>query len=135
MRSLQVVLWVAGFLQILIALANLIIPKKLDYHSNLVRVTPVIRQIFIVHSAYIVGVLLLFAAISIGFTSDLAGGKGLGRFLSIAMSLFWLCRAPLQVFYYDEALRRVSPFGNAAFVAVTLYLAASYAVAAFFGGV
>jgi hypothetical protein len=78
MRSLLVILWGAGFLQILIALANLILPKKSNYRVSLSRVEPVIRQVFVVHSAYIVGVLLLFAGITPGFASDLASGKGWG---------------------------------------------------------
>lgn len=133
MSPLLVILWAAGFLQILIAVGNLILPKKLNYRVNLERVDPAIRQVFIVHSVYIVGVLLLFAAITIGFASDLASGKGLGRFLAASISIFWLCRAPLQLFYYDAGLRRVSPLGNAAFTAATVFLAASYGAAALFG--
>ncbi len=53
MRTILVFLWLAGFVQVAIASANLFIPKKLNYRENLSRVAPIIRQIFVVHSVYI----------------------------------------------------------------------------------
>ena len=84
MRVLLLLLWVAGLVQVAIASANLFLPAKLKYRENLSRVSPVIRQIFVVHSVYIVGVLLLFAAVTFGFPGELASGHGLGRFLAAA---------------------------------------------------
>jgi len=61
MNALLLLLWLAGLVQIAIAAANLFLPRELKYQENLERVAPIIRQIFVVHSVYIVGVLLLFA--------------------------------------------------------------------------
>lgn len=80
MRAPLLLLWIAGFVQLAIASANLFLPAKLNYRENLSRVSPIIRQIFVVHSVYIVGVVLLFAAVTFGFTGELASGHGLGRF-------------------------------------------------------
>jgi hypothetical protein len=52
---------------------------KLNYCENLSRVSLIIGQIFVVHSVYIVGMVLLFAALTFGFAGDLASGHGLGR--------------------------------------------------------
>src|SRR5437016_6217744 len=123
-------LWIAGVLQIAIAGANFFLAEKLNYRDNLSRVTPIIRQIFMVHSGYIVGVVLLFAAISLGFSRELASGRGLGRFLAAAMAVFWLCRAPVQLIYYDRALRRSHRVGDVALVASALFLAGAYGAAA-----
>jgi hypothetical protein len=131
MRSILVFLWLAGFVQIAIASANLFIPKKLNYQENLSRVAPIIRQIFVVHSVYIVGVVLLFAAVSFGFAAELASGRGLGRFLAASMAVFWLCRAPVQFLYYDLALRRTNRAGDVAFTLAALFLTATYGAAAF----
>jgi len=120
----------AGFVHIAIAAANFILPKKLDYRENLGRVSPIIRQVFVVHSVYIVGVLLLFATLSIRFGSELADGKGIGHFLVTAIALFWLCRLPLQLFYYDEALRRRHRLGDLAFTVAIVCLALVYGVVA-----
>ncbi len=106
MRVLFLCLWLAGFVQVAIASANVFIPRKLNYRENLSRVAPIIRQIFVVHSVYIVGVVLLFAVLTFGFAPELASGRGLGRFLAAAMALFWLFRAPVQLLYYDASSER-----------------------------
>ncbi len=130
MRTLVVALWIAGFVQLAIALVNVALPTKLNYRGNLARVAPIIRQVFVVHSAYIVGIVLLFAVITFGFAADLASGRGLGRFLAASMALFWLCRVPLQLFYYAAALRRANRAGDAAMTAAISLLAMTYGVAA-----
>ena len=130
MRTLVVALWIAGLVQLAIALANLVLPKKLKYRENLAQIAPIIRQIFVVHSGYIVGIVLLFAAVSFGFVPELASGRGLGRFLAASMAVFWLCRVPLQLFYYDAALRRANRAGDTAMTCALLFLAATYAAAA-----
>jgi hypothetical protein len=134
MRALLLLLWLAGIVQVAIASANLYLPSKLRYRENLSRVSPIIRQIFVVHSVYIVGVVLLFAAVTFGFAGDVASGQGLGRFLAAAMALFWLVRAPVQLLYYDATLRQENRWGDIAFTAGALFLAATYGAASFAHG-
>jgi len=129
MPGLLQLLWIAGFVQLAIAVANLFLPAKLKYRENLSCVSPIIRQIFVVHSIYIVGVVLLFAALTFGFTGELASGRGLGRFLAAAIALFWFLRAPVQLLYYDATLRRENRWGDIAFTAGALFLAAAYGAA------
>jgi len=128
--SLVMLLKMAGVVQIVIAFANFALPGKLKYRDNLERVSPIIRQIFIVHSGYIVGVLLLFATISLRFARELASGRGLGSFLAVAIAVFWLARVPLQLFYYDATVRRTNRAGDVAFTAATMFLALIYTAAA-----
>lgn len=130
MNSLRWILWLAAVVQMAIAAANIFLPKKLKYRENLEKVAPIVRQIFVVHSVYIVGVLLLFAAVTFGFAADLASGKGLGRFVAAGIALFWLFRAPVQLFYYDASLRRTNRLGDIAFVAAALFLTFAYGAAA-----
>lgn len=134
MRSLLLLLWLAGFVQLAIASANLFLPAKLKYRENLSRVSPIIRQVFVVHSVYIVGVVLLFAAVTFGFAGELASGHGLGRFLAAAIALFWLVRAPVQLLYYDATLRRENRRGDIAFTSAAVFLAATYIAASFAHG-
>ncbi|PYT70247.1 MAG: hypothetical protein DMG42_19745 [Acidobacteria bacterium] len=133
-RAHLLLLWIAGFVQVAIASANLFLPAKLNYRENLSRVSPIIRQIFVVHSAYIVGVVLMFAAVTFGFAGDLASGRGLGRFLAGAIAVFWLVRVPVQLLYYDAALRRENRSGDMAFTAGAFLLAATYGAAYFAHG-
>jgi hypothetical protein len=134
MRGLLQFLWLAGLVQVAIVSANVFLPAKLKYRENLSRVSPIIRQIFVVHSTYIVGVVLLFAALTFGFAGDLASGHGLGRFLAAAIAFFWLFRAPVQLLYYDATLRRENRWGDIAFTAAALFLAATYGAASFAQG-
>src|SRR5215472_9660986 len=134
MRGLLQLLWLAAIVQMAIAFANFFLPSKLKYRENLSRVAPIIRQIFVVHSVYIVGVVLLFAGVTFGFAGELAGGHGLGRFLAAAIALFWLFRAPVQLLYYDAALRKQNRWGDITFTAGALFLAATYGAASFSWG-
>jgi len=129
MHGLLQLLWLAGLVQVAIAFANVFLPAKLKYRDNLSRVSPIIRQIFVIHSAYIVGVVLLFAVVTFGFAGELTSGHGLGRFLAAAIALFWLMRAPVQLLYYDAALRRENRWGDIAFTAGALFLALTYGAA------
>ena len=78
MTDLVPYLWGAGGIQLAIAAANLVLPRKLRYAENLRRVEPIIRQVFIVHSVYIVYVLVAFAVICFAFAPELAGATRLG---------------------------------------------------------
>jgi hypothetical protein len=128
-----VALWIAALAQLAIAFANFVLPGKLKYRENLARVSPIIRQIFLVHSVYIVGILVLFAALTFGFASELASGRGLGRFLAASLSLFWFCRIPIQLFYYDPVLRRANRLGDVAMTVALVFVASAYGCAALSG--
>jgi len=134
MRGLLWLLWIAGFVQVAIAAANFILPRKLKYSENLSLVSPIIRQIFVVHSIYIVGVVLLFAGLTFGFAGELTSGRGLGRFLAAAIAVFWLLRAPIQLLYYDATLRKENRWGDVALTVGALFLAATYGAASFAHG-
>lgn len=99
-------IWGAGVVQAGIVGANLPLPGRLKVRERLGSVPRFMRQIFYVHWLYIVIVVGLFAALCFGFGPELAGGSGLGRFLSGFMAGFWLLRIALQIFYYDPELRR-----------------------------
>jgi|HubBroStandDraft_6_1064221.scaffolds.fasta_scaffold00311_23 hypothetical protein len=114
MPHLIYLIWSAGAVQLVILAANFALPQKLHCRENLARVSPMIRSVFIVHWIYIVVILGIFSAICFGFADDLAGGSKLGRFLCIAMALFWLPRIPIQLFVYDGELRRQHRLGDAA---------------------
>ena len=99
-------IWTAGVIPAAIIVANFALPKKLDYCENLARVSPMIREIFIVHLIYLMLVLAVFSALYCWFAPELAGASPRGRFLSAVMALFWLLGIPVQLFSYDPGLRR-----------------------------
>jgi hypothetical protein len=129
MSRVELLIWVAGLLQLGIAAANLLLPRILRYRENLARMSPMVREIFLVHSGYIVLVLIAFGAMSLAFAPDLAGGSRLGRFLSAFLALFWLLRIPVQL-GYDPAVRRKYRALDVAFLLALVYLGGTYLLAA-----
>src|SRR5258708_4441336 len=93
---------------------------------DLSRLELVIRHVFVVHSAYIVGTLLLFVAITPGFASYPESGKGWGDSCAprrVCSGCAW-CRSDFSIEFVRECcvggrglvssgeLRRVAVFGR-----------------------
>lgn len=129
MSRIELLLSAAGLLQLVIAGANVALPGVLHYRENLARVSPIVREVFIVHAGYIVLVVVAFGVISLAFASELAGGSPLGRFLSGFLALFWFLRLPVQL-AYDPALRRKYRMLDVAFLAALVFLSGTYSLAA-----
>ena len=130
MRHLIPWLWTAGAVQVAIIAANFILPKKLSCRENLARVSPMIREVFIVHWIYIVLVLGIFASLCFWFAPELAGATRLGRYLSAVIAVFWLLRVPIQLFFYDPELRKQNRFGDVIFLLAFSYLGVVFSIAA-----
>ena len=130
MRPLIPWLWVAGAIQLMIIAANFALPKKLRCRENLVKVSPMIREVFVVHWLYIVLVLGIFTTLCFWFAPELAGGSRLGRFLSLAMAIFWLLRVPIQLFFYDPEIRRQNRLADVVFLLTFSYLGIVFGAAA-----
>jgi len=130
MRHLIPWLWTAGAVQVAIIAANFNLPKKLSCRENLARVSPMIREVFIVHWFYIVLVLGIFASLCFWFAPELAGATRLGRYLSAVIAVFWLLRVPIQLFFYDPELRKQNRFGDVIFLLAFSYLGVVFSIAA-----
>lgn len=125
----MILLWIAGGLQLAIAAANLPLARILRFREEHARLSPLVRQIHEVHHAYTAGVLVLFAAVSLTFPSEIAG-SALGRFLAGAIAIFWGARAVVQRTFYDRATLRRHRAADWGFTLVFVFLAAVYAAAA-----
>lgn len=123
----------AGVVQLVIAAANFVIPRKLAYAESLARVTPIVRQVFIVHAVYIVGMLVAFGGLCWGFAPELAGGSGLGCWTSGFLAVFWGARVFVQAFYYDAELKRQNRAAHVFFLSAFVYLALVFTAAALGG--
>lgn len=119
--------YLAGAGLLAIALANFFAPRMLRYRENLAPVSPIVRQIFLVHCAYIVAVLCGQAALCFLFPEELAGRSALGRSLSAFCAVFWLTRLVLQGWYYDRAAKEEHPRFNLLFLAAFLFLGCVFA--------
>ena len=118
----KLALWLAGVVHLLVAAGNLFLPAMLDYDANLSRLTPILRQIFRVHAAYLLAVTVGCGLLCFFCVDELAGATLLGRALSGFLGVFWLSRVGVQWFYYDADIKRARPWGNLVFTAAFLYL-------------
>jgi|SRR3990172_5504842 len=130
MSALAPYIWASGAVHLIVAAANLVLPSVLQYRANLSKVSPIIRQIFIAHSAYIVLNLLAFAGLCFFFAPELAGGSLLGRMVSGYMALFWIARFCIQAFYFEREVKRRHPVAHVAFLLAVAYMGGVAAVAA-----
>jgi len=128
--KMQTAIQIAGLVQLSIAAANFLLPSLLHYRENLAKVSPIIRQIFVIHSLYIVLALVGFATISLVFPDELAGASALGRLISGLLAVFWLTRVAIQLAYYAPSVRRQHPLGHAAFTLASISLGITYLLAA-----
>lgn len=116
----------AGALQIVIAGPNVPLAWMLKFGKEHRRLAPIVRQIHQAHHVYIVGLLVVFGALSLGFPDELSGGGAMGRFLSGVLALFWCARLLVQRFYDDREFLRRHRAGDLLFA----FLAGVYAAAA-----
>lgn len=130
MRILIELLWIAGLVQLVILAANFVLPKKLGCREHVARMSPMIREIFIIHWAYIVLILGVFSVLSLRFAPELAGASRLGRFLAAVIAVFWMARVPIQLFFYDPEIRRQNRLGDVVFLAAFSYLGVVFGAAA-----
>ena len=130
MNQLAPSLWLAGGLQLLIVAMNVPLPRVLSYRQELSKVSPIIRQIFIVHSVYIVLVIIGFSVLCFCFAPELASGSPLGTFLSGALAVFWGGRLLIQLGYYNADTKKKHPFGHALFTVAIGLLSGIFAVTA-----
>src|SRR5205823_264999 len=110
--------------------ANLIVAKKLDYRANLARLTPIVGQVFLVHAAYIVLVIVLFGALCLIFSRRLATGDPLARFLGGGLAAFWGLRAIVQLTLYDKQVRKENRVQDVAFLSACALLTGIFLAAA-----
>src|SRR5579864_1261533 len=122
MNPLIPLLWAAGAVQLIIVGANVVLPKKLKYNENLSRMSPLLRQIFVVHSIYIVMVVMGFSGLCFFFSARLLDGDPLGRSLSAFLAGFWLLRIVLQLAYYDGDYRRQHRLADVAYTGACCFL-------------
>jgi hypothetical protein len=130
MNTMVPFIWIAAAIHLSIAVSNIWVPGILHYKENLAKLSPMVRQVFVVHSIFIVLVLLGFSALCFFFAPELANGAPMGRFLCVFLALFWLLRVGLQLAYYDPEVRAKYRLGDVAYTLAVSYLGLTFTVAA-----
>lgn len=115
---------------LLVAFANVFAPRLFHYRENLARCDRMFGQVFLVHGAYIVVVVVGMAALCLWrplFFLESEVGRAIAGFLG----LFWGSRCLVQIFYYDREIRRAHRFGDFLFFSGFLALGLGFLTIAF----
>ena len=124
---------VVGVIMALLVVVNLFVPRRLRWREELARVSLVNRQIFQVHTIFIVLILAMFAVLLLTAADALLEPTRLSRLVLGGLTIFWGLRMLTQWFYYSPAVWRGDRFNTAmhglfsvAWVYVTAVLGAAF---------
>jgi hypothetical protein len=120
MNYLQTLLKIAGGLHFAILSASVLIPRALDWRTNLATLHPFLRKLFWVYGTFIIIVIIGFGSLTLRFSGELAAGNPLGRGLALFICAFWLARLAVQMFVFDAKPFLTNWFYKAGYNALTL---------------
>jgi hypothetical protein len=130
--TLLALLRIAGLLLLGLAASHALFPKRLGWKEDLARLTPLNRQIFLVHTFFIVLVVTMMGVVSLAFADLLVTPSPLARLVLAGLALFWAARLFVQWFVYDASLWRGDRFNTMVHVVFSVlwtYLTAVYGAA------
>ena len=107
--NIQQVLFVAGIAQIVLVIGSLAIPRVLKWRYELVKVSPLIKQMFWTYAAYILVINLCFGLLSTFDFQELTNSSMLAMLITGFIAMYWISRVLVQIFYFD---RTNFPSGN-----------------------
>ena len=104
---------VVGLIMAVLVVVNLFVPGRLRWREELARVSLVNRQIFQVHTVFIVLILAMFAVLLLTSADALLEPTRLSRLVLGGLTIFWGVRMLTQWFYYSPAIWRGDRFNTA----------------------
>ncbi len=134
LSCLPALLTIAGLLHFGLLLASFSVPRVLEWGNELKKVSPLTRQLVLVHGGFIVLVIIGFGAVTLLAGRELLTGSRLATVLTAFIGVFWSCRLAIQVCYFDARPWLTTPFrqiGYRALYLVFTYLAAVYWISAY----
>jgi hypothetical protein len=121
-------IWVAGGLQLLVAISNVFAVKMFRYRESLRTLPAHVAEVFIVQNIFIVFTVVGMSGLCFAFAEELTGGSLLGRCLSGFLSVFWFGRLIFQLFFYDRELRRQHRLIDVLFLFAFAYFVVVFAI-------
>jgi hypothetical protein len=97
---------IAGVLMALLVLVNLIVPRLLHWREEMAALSLLNRQIFQVHSAFIILILALLSALVLTCAEALVEPSRLSRAVLLGLTVFWGARMLVQWGFYSPEVWR-----------------------------
>jgi hypothetical protein len=133
MRTLEILLRLAGLVQFAILGASASVPRVFDWRRNLAPLHPFLRRLFFVYGAFIVLVIVGFGTLTLRHAGAIASGEPVARSISAFIAIFWFARLIVQLLVFDCRPFLTNWLLTAGYHGLTLafvYLTAVYAWAA-----
>jgi len=99
--TIEQCVFIGGLLHVAVLLAAVQVPLVLDWRTELKPLSPFLRQLFLVYSAFILLTIIGFTLISLLFAAELSNGSVLARLVTGFIGFFWLARLGVQFFVFD----------------------------------
>jgi hypothetical protein len=123
---------IVGMVMAGLVIVNLIVPLRFRWREEMSRLSLINRQIFQVHSLFIVLTLVLFAALLLTSAEALLEPTRLSRAVLTGLLIFWGTRMLVQWFVYSPAIWRGNRFNtvmHGLFSALWVYVTATFGMA------
>ncbi len=123
---------IVGILLLLLAFLNLFVPAHFAWPAELQRLSLFTRQVFIVHCAFIILVLVMMGLLSLCYTRLLTEPSPLATVILFGLATFWIVRLGTQLFFYSPKLWRGNRFNttmHVLFSCVWTYFSAVFGIA------
>jgi hypothetical protein len=123
---------VVGVFMAILVVVNLFVPGRLHWREEMARLSLVNRQIFEVHSIFIVLTLALVSALLLTSGDTLLQRTRLSRAVLIGLTVFWALRMLMQWFYYSPDVWRGDRFNTVVhyvFSGAWVYVTTTFAAA------
>ncbi len=129
---LLVHLRIVGVMMAVLVVVNLVVPYLFDWRAELSRLSLLNRQIFQVHSIFIVLILGMFSALLLTSAEALLEPTRLSRAILIGLTIFWAVRMLMQWWFYSPDVWRGNRFRTAmhyVFSGSYIYVTATFGAA------
>ena len=101
-QILQSLLIIAGIGQIVLALGSIAIPRVLKWKEEVVKLRPLIRQLFWTYASFILMANFSFGLLSLVLPKSLMDGSALAACVTGFIGFYWLTRIVFQFAYFDR---------------------------------
>jgi hypothetical protein len=102
LSTIQTFIYLAGLAQIALVLGSLVIPRILNWKTELNKVQTLIKQMFWTYAAYILFINLSFGLLSVFAAKELTNGSLLATAITGFIAMYWISRIAVQFFYFDR---------------------------------
>lgn len=131
-EMLLVHLHLGGLVMASLVVVNLFVPSRFHWREEMARLSLVNRQIFQVHTVFLVLILALFSILLLTCARELLEPTRLSRAMLLGLTIFWGLRMVVQWCFYSSELWRGHRFNtivHVAFSVLWVYLTSVFAAA------